>query len=473
MRTLPDQPANESPAAATPAATESTALAVGVSLIAFSLGVGALLQIATWRCMQADGAPFFLNVVSHQGYETWDYPRQFAHYLTQGPLVLALRLGLRRLDLLAGFYGLGLYGSSVLCFAGCAWLVAKHKRAYLLALGLCLACLSVTTSSFVISESSVASALFFLLFTLLTLRLPYACVSPLQWLAAALGATLSLRAYEFFLFFGPLLSFLSGRALRRQGREVTLLGRITLRWIAVCGLWSAKIACEAMFFSPRSLRAAHVGDIFSRLLAAPGLITLIVATLLILALAGLGRLWAPRQNLAAWTLAAALLGAALGLMSEVGSMTGKLAYDARILHAALPLSFALLVFVTHRGPRLPSPRSWLMPVALLLCYNLTWQAAAGMQWGRYLQRLDDTLVERRGFVRLQDTQLQQDPFIWSWCMPQLSIVAAAVLRPQQPIDAIMLPRGGDAYQAFDPEDVDAYPTLSAFNVRLRLPRKSK
>ncbi len=75
-----------------------------------ALFVALAIEVWSQRSLEADGVNFFVRMLMPQWFSTWDFPRQNAHYLTQWPLIVGMRLfHVTNFWLLSSLYGFGMY----------------------------------------------------------------------------------------------------------------------------------------------------------------------------------------------------------------------------------------------------------------------------------------------------------------------------------------------------------------------------
>lgn len=75
----------------------------------------------------ADGAHYFTTILDSKNFTYIAWSRQFANYLTQLPLVLAVKLGLKDIPLLSKLFAIGLYFPYIASFALCIYAIRREN----------------------------------------------------------------------------------------------------------------------------------------------------------------------------------------------------------------------------------------------------------------------------------------------------------------------------------------------------------
>ena len=112
--------------------------------------------------LYADGTNFFLNILDKQGFWAWDTPRLFAQFISQFPLVIAIKIGVRSLVALGNIYSL-----SLLLLPALLWIcaaLAQRKSPIFWRIFLAYSLVYVPGSLFSVGEFNLCYALNALIF---------------------------------------------------------------------------------------------------------------------------------------------------------------------------------------------------------------------------------------------------------------------------------------------------------------------
>ncbi|HET6343807.1 MAG TPA: hypothetical protein VFH51_02695 [Myxococcota bacterium] len=423
-------------------------------------GIALFFQVASNRFLFADGVAFFLQVLTQQDFSHWDFPRQFAHHLTQWPAILAMRLGLKDVQALAYLYGAGLFCVPLVTLASCAWMTPAWSLWYLLFPTFGFAYLSLNSALFVISESHIAMGCFWVVF-FSVFFLPRSA-----WQAAAAGivSLFATRLYESFSILGLFLTALAVQRLWQARFQLPVWRRLQLGWVAGCGLISSGIGTYWMLFSPdRNVEKVGLGKILVELALDPNtLMSSAIAAVFV----GLFVLHVEGVVSRLGLLLALVAGTLLGLLPLLDGrfLPITLHYPARVLNIALPLAFGLLMLWLEQQRRTAAPGLIWVPLTLMLAWNTSWQVAVSGAWCHYTRGVDAALADGRGLMDLRGTRVADEPFNWDWTLPSLSIVLQALEGPE--VHAI-IKASRPGWQPFDPNAPSDLPDLHAFGVRYR------
>ena len=386
-----------------PAATGLWANAAAVILVAYFAGFLAFAILAQ-RGLVADGAAYFVEILTRHAVFSPEISRWAANLLMQWPMLLALRTGVTDVATLSYLFSFGLFYLSVFTLA-LSWFLLPAERKPLFVLPLLTLVFGWMGSSYAaISQSHVAALWFW----------PTAFALAGGGLRSSRGAAIilllvlpTILMHEAMCLFGPILTAITWRRACREERPM-----IRSLWLLL-GLWLLAGAALALYFTlvPISPEARHgfiAGLIRLRFLyQAPGLINPPVVIALVsgvaMALCCRGAdAWA-RRFLAIWLPAygALLLTCALAPIVFPASFAPRLQFEGRSWVVAVPLLLGASL-VAERARLLaigPTARPLLaIIVALATAAQITWQVAATLRWSAFIAEIRQVLENTRGYV---------------------------------------------------------------------------
>jgi hypothetical protein len=190
------------------------------------------------RGLFSDGSEFLLDMVRNHrfGAAALD-PRSHVVFVTQAPVMLAIWLGAVDLHWLARLYSFVLFGVPTALYSLALWR-ARHDATVLATTLAAIAIVFMTTSYFIIGEYNTAYACAILAAVYL------ATASELRTgdgVVLVLVALLAARAYEHFVYLGPLLGTLTLISVARRRSSSRLAVALTL-FAAAWFFYSAVIA---------------------------------------------------------------------------------------------------------------------------------------------------------------------------------------------------------------------------------------
>jgi len=427
---------------------QSTCMAA-VSAIVVAL---AAIAVASGRGLYADGSYYLVRILEGRTFFAFTPYRTYADHLTQAPVVLAVKLGVRNMHSLIVLHSLGLFA-----FPAAAWLVAfyrlRNDRLFW-PFVLLFAIVYLNLSVMAICDCNLAYALVGCSLALLLATSRFSVPDALLLLGISLALT---RMYETMVFLGPLLCLLCAVRLREAPA-----GSFSLGWSSISGpVIGASLAIAALLFLVSTGIAAWSVTHFQQqanLADARNYSGLLDNRQLLLSfVVGLAYsfLIVPSRT--------AVINAICGLAGFAAALAltlhGNHAYPSQYNAARAWIGVFLFVFAAllartrflskgqARLPRSTHLELAGIPLSLLLVLGLI-DVEHSRRFADFLACFRSEVNARTGLVRLADTKLAGvgcGPYGWVWTNPVMSI-----LLRQDASGAIILNAVG-GYQPFDPQ----------------------
>jgi hypothetical protein len=191
------------------------------------------LWVWSYRSLYGDGSNLLLEIVETGTFLHFAVARSSAHFITQLPVVLALRAGVRSIAVLARLYTLGMACLPIICYATATWLSRKDPLLFAGTAVIILGCF-YPMSCLLVGEANVYLALFWLSFILL---LSERTGSPRFAVILFLASLAAVKAYETSLVLSLLLAILCFAELRRPAPRVSRLIIFLAAVLFVAGAW--------------------------------------------------------------------------------------------------------------------------------------------------------------------------------------------------------------------------------------------
>lgn len=423
-------------------------------LVFVTVAATGVLGVFVARGLYGDGSLFLLNILRNEGFWDYDPARSFAQFVTQSPVVLAVRLGVRDLDTLVHVHSFGLVALPVL-----AWLVAfllAFRTPLFWFTTLAFSVSYLTTGFFAIGEFNLTYALSTLCCVLL-LRAESGTGAAIALVLCAFALT---RAYEAMVFLGPLLFALSIRRLlddetRKSPPRVVAVAAASFLFSGASALaaWSilnprdpGNLAGATNF--AQVIGSAHFGFMVLMLLVYGVLYfvhrPILRAFLALLAVAASiaylanADLWpAPQAHYTFRSVSGLLLFSVLLLAVIAPLLRGRDRTRWRPF-SPLPLSCAVVAFALFVGMSIP---------VLVTTFR----------FGEWIRDFESAAVAAKRWIPIDETPVYRggglyDGFSWPWANPALSLI----LRGNH--DAGLLNHSGyEGWQPFEPERMSGNP----------------
>lgn len=445
-----------------------------------------LLPLLTFshRALYADGAHFFCTILSEKNVLLIDWPRQFAHDLTQFPVVLALRVfHLSHLTRLAYLWSLPLFLLPALCLAACYRLLSKNDCPELLPIVvIAFSFVWLNTSCFVISESHLAAAIYWLIFiTLLTMNAPLSLARSGLLLFCSIAC---MRLYESFSVLGLLLLMTEGIVAYKYWEQWRKRERYLLAICGACYIISIVLAWYSILHplipSNRERLFAVIADLLhnkSFLLSSLFLLIFGAAVAYksfchrgteatekkMREFRSFGKFHIPAMLV--------IMGIAFGMLPLISEqfLTPWAHYPARILNLLIPAGFSVIIlFVNHfrRKPLLQRTLPMLFGAAIFFsAWHFSFQAAMCVQWNAYLRTFTHELRNHHGIVNVYDTALRNYRFNWVWTYPTMSVILSGMDGKlvttfiEDPAFRVL-----QSQEAFDPRNPASFPHVETYGI---------
>lgn len=411
------------PASLTPGMIRFLAIAL-FAVISGALWIG----FAADTYFASDGSFYFAIILDNATFTNIAPSRAHAEYLTQWPLVMAVRSGVTDQATLEMFFGLGIWFPWVLSFAISLY-ATRDRPALILFFLISMVSLNLSAWCLIYGEHltllSLAWPIFY--FGILRRRLTI-----WEQLLTALLLVAHLKLYETTLVSGAMFTLIfSFRAwVEKHPRE---------RWgsgiLAALALASVVIAVTWILFPRDPENRGHFLGAILASLAHP--YPWIGVSFVVLNVVGV-MFNSTKALLAAWIVP--LVIGALSLLSP--GIMGGISFSTRTLTlTALPLLMAVTFLFSLSNFKLT--RKWALSVSAVVVGVSLLHVRHLQSWMAFRSEFQGILKEERGFVDPAD---HDDIDHWGWTNPLLSYVWA-----KGEVKSVILNRNfEDGYEPFDP-----------------------
>jgi hypothetical protein len=416
------------------------------------LALVSIVQTYADRGLFADGANFFLDILTRVALPWWDHQRIFNHLVTKTPAYLAILLGVRDIVVLRALYSFWILSCPLLIWAAALWGLRRDILFWPFAMFFCLVYFS--TDFFAIGEYNLCFALLGYCFAGLVRPLPEGSLTRAGLLAAALFLSLD---YPATLFSGSLLALLAVTKPDKEWNGASRAYRIALVILFLLSVASALWETAAPR-DPGNLAGAR--NPAALLQDAQFWCTLFYAGL------AAAVFLAPKLWLQ-FTLAALCIGLLIRLALDPFRFYPYLHYAIRAyMSVALALCGVGLWWFRTRGRRMirtDCTVTTLLPALLgvvLLATLSLFDIVLSLDYARYVEAFRREVNGKTGLIPYEQSVLpaliDNDRFNWEWTNPLMSVV----LRDNAQKAIILNSAGYHAYQPFDPHK--EIPDLSAY-----------
>lgn len=417
------------------------------------------------RGLHADGAFHLLSLATGEKFLFWETPRNASYALHQWATILAMKLGVDDLLVLARIHGLTMLMTPIVFIALSYFVLPKeYKHLFIFPVFYYLA--GVMAGAFsAIGEAQLAGSYFWLLFfTILFFRT--GLFTNLLVFALALPIFV---IHETFVLMAPFLA-LAGlyRLFRSKSTGDRLyFAALTALLIAVTVVvLSFILVPKSEYYESRSL--SYFSTITSLAFIRsygyynpPAILGLIAGFILLVGVYATRRGLVKVQRILWVVIALAAVLAAISPLIAERALSAKLQFDARSYGPILiPPLVLLMAVVSLRAAQTKAyiESAFVAGVVLALALGqVGWNVAATNEWRHYIASFRGLLDDHRGLLSHEQALAELSPesgrqlvnMSWGWTYPTMSVLLAEQGKVQTIIENP--DAGEDAWEPFDPK----------------------
>lgn len=440
-------------------------VALGIFLGAVTVQIYAGLEL---RGLYADGAHYFVKIVSLQDLFIVEPSRRTTQTLLQIPSIIAIKLGLESLRSVLIIFSLTLELLPWLITLACYVVLPRDKKILFLlpAFHYFAGTLSMTFAG--IAEGATTAAYFWLLFYLILF-------GPNTWPWRVALGLLAIPALLLHQVMAVLCLPLIAAAFLKMDLDGNRRDRLILPVLIV---WFVLIATVQIRYVIYPRDPANATGYFSNLISLNWLFVKFVgwnvpALVGLIALLAAAAICCFRRIafiiVLTFGLAVAIITCAALTLDQ--SVPPKLQFDARNHPALISAPLALVALFVYWRPytlvRCKLPQI-VAVFAMLASSTLTWHVVGIRDWATFVQGFEDALQSRQGRISWEQLLLELPPgqadlfgkMYWSWTNPDMSLALAR----QSTVQSIVSNPKDVQWQPYDPGNALQLPTSKFFDV---------
>jgi hypothetical protein len=443
---------------------ESTAKVAAILLVAF-LGI---IGIYSARGLYADGSFFLFNILLQKSYYDFDKPRVFVQLITQTPVVLGIKLGVKEITTLIYLHSIGIIGIPIIIWCLALFQLIKSEHFWILLVAFSATYLSA--GFFAIGEYNLTYALAAYCLSVLLIEKITLLDSALI-IFAAIALT---RSYEVMVLLGPALFLFSARRIISSVKNKNVLEMNILLILLFLFASATTVAAWSILFPRDPVNLAGAGDI-SHFIKNGYFIYLSIMISIYFTIQK-----APRKLKHFFVLMAAGLVIYFISSREIWN-SPSMNYGFRSMGGLILFFTFLVIFVEDKKlkmgggellqQKISTAHTGVISLMLFLSLALT-QAIYSLEFSRWIKNFELAASKTSSWVHIDDLTPVDgfySGFNWAWTNPSLSII----LRGNN-TGGILNSKHYTGWQPFTPESVYVSPigffqkTRDLFIVNIRI-----
>ncbi|HEY9648491.1 MAG TPA: hypothetical protein V6C88_19080 [Chroococcidiopsis sp.] len=359
--------------------------------------------------LSIDAVGYFTTILDTGNFTDLSWSRQFAEYLTQWPLVFAVQMGIQNLILLKFVFAIGIYLPYLLSFLLCVYALRQEQQFLLAFPFLSIVGINLSVNYALAGEHHVMELLSWPIL-LLSLRR-----HPLTWgdgIILWLLLLLYSRTFESTVISALIIAAVLIAKLyraRHNPKPAIIYSMALALSIATCLI--------AIYFILYPADAANKSN-FSEAIKLAIHNKQALATLIFSMVLTLGLIFRNRFLLAACILPTALY---LLVIIKGHGLTAYESFSSRTLSLTLLPFLLICTILTHyfngRFNRLSKQL-----VVLFILVIIVGDLRFSNNWSNFRHQVTEIVSASRGYIPIEQTVLDDNPYRWTWNNPGLSIV---------------------------------------------------
>lgn len=424
---------------------------IAKALVLFCVLLIAALGIYAARGLYADGSFFLYNILLQKNYWDFDKPRAFVQIITQTPVVIGIKFGIKNITELIYLHSLGLVGIPVIIwvFALIQHLQSRHFWTLLVA----FSATYLSSGFFAIGEYNLTYALAAYCFSILLKdKLTYS--DSVLVVAAAISLT---RSYEAMIFLGPTLFLFTARRLINQESNQIIFEKLISLVLGFLFSSATAISAWSVLYPRDPANLAGAGNIFHIVKSGYFIFLILMISIYFLI-----------QITTKKTIATLVLVAAASTVYFIAEPkiwnSPSMNYGFRSISGLILCSIFLAVFARelikkHESNKISSAENSAQAeklVALLLFLSLSFASATySFEFSRWIKNFETEARKASSWTHIDEVMPADgcySDFSWAWTNPSLSII----LRGNS-AGGILNGKSYSGWQPFKPEEIQENP----------------
>ncbi len=373
--------------------------------------------------LSADGVYYFAWILDNGDFIKFDWSRQFADYLTQWPLVLAVKFGLTNIQILLKFFALGLYFPFMISFLLCVYALRKEAKSLLIFPLMSMAAVCLSSDFILISESLVMANMSWPILLILLRR------DPLSWIDGILLWILLVifcRLYQTSIIPAFIYVFICiGRLLNDKDSKQKV---ILISAILLCLIGIAVSFYFILYPRDTANAAGFLFGMVASLFMSAAIILLIVKSLVPFRKNFRSVIFSILLILAIQIIIFVVVEQALKAEILVHSLGDGALACVSFINRSLTITLLpalLITAVLVKFCKIQLDRFCVLSLSLFILIMVAESLCTTYEWKVFRDQLTQIVKTGNGYIQIEDTSIKGNPCRWSWNNTELGLVWSA------------------------------------------------
>ena len=384
--------------------------------------------------LSADGVNFFCTVLDSKDFPYIAWSRQFAFYLTEWPLVLAVRSGITDIPMLSKWFAFGIYLPYLISFMICIYALRDENKTLLLFFLASMAAINLSADYILAGEHHVVVNLSWPILFILLRRNTLTLMDGFSlWLLLIMYSRLYEAALTPALIYS-VICFVRLYHYRSKEQKIIIIGALSFCFI---------VAAISFYFIINPRDAANK-DSFIQGLTSPLRNREAVAAVCFIVVYTIGLLRKSRLTIIS-SLSPLLLYALFRVFTDY-SVSAGVSFESRTLSVTvLPVLLVGAIMVWYYKRELD--RTALLTFVAFVIVMVIGNFYNTNNWKSFRHDVKQLVKTHEGYIPIEETKLKDNPNHWGWNNPQLGLVWSA---PH--VKAIILNQHNVQWEPFNPRE---------------------
>lgn len=384
--------------------------------------------------LSADGVAYFCAILDSKDFTYIAWSRQFANYLTEWPLVIAVQLGITDIPTLIKWFAFGIYLPYIISFLLCIYALRDENKALLLFFLASMVAINLSVDYILAGEHHVMVNMSWpIIFILLRRNRLTLMDGFLLWILLIIFSRLFESALVPALIYS-VICFVRLYYYKSKEQKVIMIGAISLCFV---------VSAISLYFIINPRDAAN-REYFIQGLKVPFKNPEVLAAACFIVVYTIGLIL--KSRLVIISAVSPLIIYAIFRLFVDHSVSASVSFASRTLSVTLlPVLLVGAILVWYFKSELD--RTGILTFVVFIMVMIAGNLYNTNSWKDFRHEVKQLVKTHEGYIPIEETRLKDNPNRWSWNNTQLGLVWSAPL-----VKAIILNQQNVLWEPFNPRE---------------------